>query len=61
MERVSGAWMATVKLQGWIHAARGMEVPDSATTELNSDKKLSRRFALRAEGQDQIHQAGHSR
>lgn len=31
MERVSGAWMAPVKLQGWIPAARGMEVPDSDT------------------------------
>jgi len=37
MERVlSVARMATDKLQGWIHAARGMVVSDSAPTELNS-------------------------
>ena len=36
MERVSVARMATAKLQGWIHAARGMGVSGSVTTELNS-------------------------
>jgi len=36
MERVSVARMATAKLQGWIHAARGMGVLGSVTTELNS-------------------------
>ena len=36
MERVSVARMATAKLQGGIHAARGMEVSGSVTTELNS-------------------------
>jgi len=35
MERVSVARMATVKLQGWIHAARGMGAPDSVSTERN--------------------------
>ena len=39
MERVSVARMATAKLQGWIHAARGMGVSGSVTTELNSYKK----------------------
>ena len=38
MERVSGARMVTAKLQGWIHAARGMGVSGSVTTELNSYK-----------------------
>ena len=36
MERVSVARMVTAKLQGWIHAARGMGVSGSVTTELNS-------------------------
>jgi hypothetical protein len=36
MERVSVARMATAKLQGWIHAARGMGVSGSAATELNN-------------------------
>jgi hypothetical protein len=34
MERVSVARMATVKLQGWIHAARGMGVSTSVATKL---------------------------
>jgi hypothetical protein len=40
MERVSVARMATAKLQGWIHAARGMGVSGFASTELNSYKIL---------------------
>jgi hypothetical protein len=35
MERASGARMATAELQGWIHAARGMGVSGSYSTELN--------------------------
>jgi len=34
MERVSVARMATAKRQGWLHAARGMGVSGSASTEL---------------------------
>jgi hypothetical protein len=36
MERVSVARMATAKLQGWIHAARGMGASGSVATELNN-------------------------
>jgi hypothetical protein len=35
MERVAVARMATAKLQGWIHAARGMGVSASVATKLN--------------------------
>jgi len=35
MERVSVARLATAKLHGWIHAARGMTVSDSVSTKLN--------------------------
>jgi hypothetical protein len=35
MERVSVARMATAKLQGWIHAARGMGVSASVATKRN--------------------------
>jgi hypothetical protein len=41
MERVSVARMATAKLQGWIHAARGMGVSGSAATELNRYNQAS--------------------
>ena len=36
MERVSVARTATAKLQEWIHAARGMGVSDTVSTEMNS-------------------------
>jgi hypothetical protein len=39
MERVSVARMATAKLQGWIHAARGMGVSAIIATKLNRYKK----------------------
>lgn len=35
MERVAGARMATSKLRGWIHAARGTGSCGHVTTELN--------------------------
>jgi len=36
MERLAVARMATAKLQGWIHAARGMDASGSVSTELKS-------------------------
>lgn len=35
MERVSVAWMATVKPQGWVYVALGMGVPNPTFTLLN--------------------------
>jgi len=55
MERVSVARMATAKLQGWIHAARGMRVSGSVTTELNSYKpqKKKNRISLYSRQENQ--------
>jgi len=33
--RVSGAWMATVKPQGWVHASLEMEILGSAVRKWN--------------------------
>jgi len=49
MERVSVARMATAKLQGGIHATRGMGVSGSAATELNRYNK-TKSSSLAGEG-----------
>ncbi len=36
MERVSGAWMATVKPHGWVHAALGMGGARPSINEVNN-------------------------
>jgi hypothetical protein len=38
MERASGAWMATVKPHGWVHAALGMGGAGPSTNKVNSYK-----------------------
>jgi hypothetical protein len=40
MERVALARLAPAKLQGWIHAARGMGVAGSMSTELKIHKNI---------------------